>query len=986
MARILISIRNGWRRPDDFNAMPPFYETFLKGLQNAGNEVFCFQHKEYSRNFSTPIPEDMKRMIRSFDPELCILFNNTFWDISDLVDCPILIYDVDSPIEYTHKDNLEANPSRYKFIINQKQGAELMKETFNAPDENIFYVPFFTEVHKNDSAELRKNIVFLGSNWTWHGYNFLQDFLKKNPNESDVRSALEVLNRFSEDPYHDSKELYWQLGYHPQKPLVISDMRRAAYEVSGIYRMKVLSAIADLGLEIRGQYWGIDCMNYFPEIMASVNKTPTYSKQENEDFYNGAKISINTQHIQTVSGFSFRVCDIMASNACLVTSPSKDLKELFPQIPIPMYESPYEAREICKKLLENENMRSDIVCACQEAIDHGYRIRDVIARIEQISGVSLDNGASSNVCVKYGLDVGKLEIYSDEDPSMRKPTIISSAPVLVPPLKKAKPAKKSIPAATTTSSDSSSAAKGDGLNPICRLWYKTLGKHLGYDPYNRFNKKTVYLGKLLLFERLKPNPNREETYFIFFPLLSKTRQGDKTVVRLLLFEKIGNALRKLFGRKTDSDRSKDGGIAGKPQCFDMPKGAELKRILAVKEQNRGALRNKLRDGEKIVVCLFVCRISCWFFDDLYKKLDESGVFIPYIVVKPFMTMGKDAMVDYMDSTFDALTARGYRVIKTYDKETESFLDIKETLNPDVVFYTKYWPPQFRSEYYINRFMDKLTFFVPYAFDIGRHNVVYDFDLLNNVDRFLYNTPIHKEMAEKYMPNHGKNVYVVGAPKLDVFFDPSYAPKDVWKEQPKKKKRIIWAPHHEDQTKEDMYQFDSFYYIADYMFEIAEKYKDEIQIAFKPHPMLKPKLDYRWGKQSADEYYEKWANLENGQLELGEFQDLFLTSDAMILDSVSFIAEYMAVDKPALFTVSPTSRVMFNEFGEMAYEELYHTEGETLKEDIDSFVKKVVIRGVDPKAQSRTAFVKEYIAPPNGKTATENIYESILDEIQNGDKK
>ena len=340
----------------------------------------------------------------------------------------------------------------------------------------------------------------------------------------------------------------------------------------------------------------------------------------------------------------------------------------------------------------------------------------------------------------------------------------------------------------------------------------------------------------------------------------------------------------------------------------------------------------------------------------------------------------------MDSTFDALTARGYRVIKTYDKDEETFIDIKETLNPDIVFYTKYWPPQFRSEYYINQFMDKLTFFVPYAFDIGRHNAVYGFDLLNNVDRFLYNTPIHKEMAEKYMPNRGKNVYIVGAPKLDVFFDPTYAPKDVWKEQKKKKKRIIWAPHHEDQTKEDMYQFDSFYYIADYMFEIAEKYKDEIQIAFKPHPMLKPKLDYRWGKQSADEYYEKWANLENGQLELGEFQDLFLTSDAMILDSVSFIAEYMAVDKPTLFTVSPTSRVMFNEFGEKAYEELYHTEGETLKEDIDSFVKKVVIRGMDSKAKSRSAFVKEYIAPPNDKTATENIYDNILDEIQNGDKK
>ncbi len=999
MARILVSLRNGWRRPDDFNAMPPFYETFLKGLRDTGNEVFCFHHKEYNRDFSVPISDEMKSLVKRFNPELCILFNNTFWDISELVDCPILIYDVDSPIEYTHTDNLLSNPDRYNFIINQKQGASLMKEVFNASDENIHYIPFFTDVHSNPNVILKNNIVFLGSNWTWHGYNFLQDFLKKGPIDIDIQRAEQVLDYFKQYPFEDSKSIYYKLGLHPQKLLNISDIRRAAYEVSGVYRMKVLAALADLGLEIRGQYWNIDCMNYYPEIIKCVNNTPTYSKQENEDFYNSAKISVNTQHIQTVSGFSFRVCDIMASNACLVTSPSQDLKELFPQVKIPMFTSPYEAREICQNLLKNENMRQDIVLASHEAIDNGYRIKDVIKHLEQITGIKLSNELrNSGLYVNYGMETGTLDIYSDEDPSARLPRISSSVAITVPPIK----GKKTINSKTKQEPKTEQTLqkvkkeRTNKLNPICALWYNTLGKHFGYDPYNRHPKRTVYLGKMLVYEKLIPEPNREEFYFLAMPLISRTKMGSKTLIRLLFFEKMFNFLKK---QRDKRGLKKKGTIISQPQLpsveslstvaqldFVMPKGGELRSIYSKKEMLRESLKAKINNHEKIKVCLFVCRISCWFMDDLYRMLEESDIFIPYIVVKPFLTMGKSAMIDYMNTTYDVLSEKGYRVLKTYDEGNDSYLDVRETLNPDIVFYTKYWPPQFRPEYYIKQFMDKLTFYIPYAFDIGRHNIVYSFDLLNYVDRFLYNTPIHKEMAEKYMPNHGENVYIIGSPKLDVFFSKDYIPTDVWKKQGKKKKRIIWAPHHEDQVKEDMYQFDAFFYISDFMLEIADKYKDSVQFAFKPHPMLKPKVEFRWGQESAEDYYRKWQEKENCQLEEGSFQDLFLTSDAMILDSVSFIAEYMAVNKPALFTVTPTSKVKFNEFGEKAFEELYHTDPDSLREDIERFIQNIVIDGNDLKMESRTAFIAKHILPPNGKTATQNIYDNILDEIQNGDKK
>ena len=167
-----------------------------------------------------------------------------------------------------------------------------------------------------------------------------------------------------------------------------------------------------------------------------------------------------------------------------------------------------------------------------------------------------------------------------------------------------------------------------------------------------------------------------------------------------------------------------------------------------------------------------------------------------------------------------------------------------------------------------------------------------------------------------------------------------------------------------------------------MFELAEKYKDSIQIAFKPHPMLKPKLDQRWGREKADEYYNRWAELENGQLEQGEFKDLFLGSDAMILDSISFIAEYTITNKPAFFTIGKTSRVNLNTFGKKIFKELYKPNGD-LKKGIEDFVVNVVINGNDYQREKRTQFINEYMLPPNGISASENIYNDMVDIIING---
>ena len=72
---------------------------------------------------------------------------------------------------------------------------------------------------------------------------------------------------------------------------MLKDIKRSALEISGLRRLDFLSAVADLGLEIRGAYWNIECLRLLPEIFLCYNNKQVYSLKDNEEFYNSAKIS-----------------------------------------------------------------------------------------------------------------------------------------------------------------------------------------------------------------------------------------------------------------------------------------------------------------------------------------------------------------------------------------------------------------------------------------------------------------------------------------------------------------------------------------------------------------------------------------------------------------------------------------------------------------------------------------------------------------------
>ena len=160
-------------------------------------------------------------------------------------------------------------------------------------------------------------------------------------------------------------------------------------------------------------------------------------------------------------------------------------------------------------------------------------------------------------------------------------------------------------------------------------------------------------------------------------------------------------------------------------------------------------------------------------------------------------------------------------------------------------------------------------------------------------------------------------------------------------------------------------------------EMAKRYSDKVQFVFKPHPLLKNKLCELWGSEKTETYYDQWANMENSTIVEGEYVDLFLSSDAMIHDSGSFLIGYLYVNKPVMRTLNDIPLgSMYNQFALNCLDQYYKARCE---QDIEQFIQNV-INGIDPLKAQRTKFVNEVLMPKG--SPSQNIIDDILDSIDN----
>ncbi len=403
-------------------------------------------------------------------------------------------------------------------------------------------------------------------------------------------------------------------------------------------------------------------------------------------------------------------------------------------------------------------------------------------------------------------------------------------------------------------------------------------------------------------------------------------------------------------------------------------------LLYIKLRQKQALC-KISKKEKIKVAFFIINEQTWKCDGLYSLMERNKRFSPIIIVTPWTVFGEENMLKEMESCYNFFFRKGYNVVRSFNKETGEWLNVKKDIKPDIIMFTNPYALT-KKEYYIDNFKPDITYYIPYGYTLANiQQSQFNLDFHNFIWKGFYETTTHKRMAEKYARNKGKNIEISGAPLCDIFLDKSYVPKDRWKIKEKSVKRIIWAPHHTIEDNKEVLAYSNFLSYHQFMLKLLEQYKGEIQIAFKPHPILKRNL-YKhpnWGRKKTDEYYKKWENRPNGQLEESDYEDLFLTSDALILDSISFITEYYFTHKPSLFMIRDKSIYSkFNEFGEIAFNFMYKSHNQN---ELINFVEHIVINKNDTLSKERENFVNTYLKPPNNKSANQNIFDSIVNEVK-----
>ncbi len=389
MAKIFLAFYNGIKKSNEKYAMPIFYESFIKGLRDSGNDVFAIMHTDWKANFKK-IPENLLNEIKSYNPDLIFLFNNSFYDISNEFDCPIIIYEVDSPLYYRNTDAIKEKPARYKFFVAASTSIEILQDEYNIPKQNIIQVPFFTEV-KASKTEFLYNISFIGTKFRCTKKNCYNKFIETNPDVNDREDFLNLISKLEENPFIKKEELLKNV--ESSKIPDTFDINEIIFLLSDYRRIEILSAIADLGLHIWGNsLWANDSYNNH-KLILRYHPEQVFSLEDNQFIYNSSKIGINIGHLQAKNGFPWRVFDVMASNSCLVTEYHGDFAKYFPDLKLPYFSNTWEARKQCKKLLQDENYRLDIVRKSHEIVENNYRFNNILKIMENY----LDIDLSSNI-------------------------------------------------------------------------------------------------------------------------------------------------------------------------------------------------------------------------------------------------------------------------------------------------------------------------------------------------------------------------------------------------------------------------------------------------------------------------------------------------------------------------------------------------------------------------------------------------------------
>tara|TARA_Y100000816_G_scaffold292627_1_gene289273 strand:+ start:142 stop:1254 length:1113 start_codon:yes stop_codon:yes gene_type:complete len=294
--------------------------------------------------------------------------------------------------------------------------------------------------------------------------------------------------------------------------------------------------------------------------------------------------------------------------------------------------------------------------------------------------------------------------------------------------------------------------------------------------------------------------------------------------------------------------------------------------------------SSLLEGQKKIVFL-VDDLSQWKLDNFLSRILKSNQYKVRIIAESLGATG------FKPSVLE---------LRRYFKEKHD-LDVEETSN-----YGKF-NHIITSRAFANRHFINFRF----VFDINKYYYIpYSFHVDNN-PKMQFERLFHSFCAKIFLPSSASNLNLK---KRYNFIESGYPTENFLKKKHTKYgelKRIIWAPHHTIYPTKNGLNFSTFLQFSKHLLEI-KKSKD-YTIYFRPHPYLKKNLisHTEWGQHKTEDYYGIWN--DSGLLSSNNYINIFLESDLLITDSISFLAEWSYMSKPLIFLCNQPKEKMLEKF-------------------------------------------------------------------------
>ncbi len=398
--------------------------------------------------------------------------------------------------------------------------------------------------------------------------------------------------------------------------------------------------------------------------------------------------------------------------------------------------------------------------------------------------------------------------------------------------------------------------------------------------------------------------------------------------------------------------------------------------------------HRVATKKRIKVAFVLYSTSMWSCEHLYKLFEENPRFDPYLIISRYTLDANRRTFPTFQKSLDSIRNSGYRVI-TIDEDTPKKKCYEAMGSPDIVFYLTPYSvlyPIGQNEIYMPSKV--LCVYIPYSYMLIEAEEKYDCPGMVLSWRHFSDSNLYRQMLLNYSCDYSRNTFFVGYPKMDVYYEPeSKTRAEIWKlPYGDKMKCIIYAPHHSLPGSETCTaRFATFDKNYREILEYARSHQKTTSWIVKPHPNLKMTVLETGLFKNEDEYIEylqEWEALPNARVvEEATYYDIFKTSDAMICDSVSFLAEYQFTGKPLLLLTREDNN--FNMFGAKIAEQLYKVSGADIA-GINDFIDEVVIKGNDYMKEERKAFFENNLDYRIGdkRSASEQIFDHILNAIDN----